>query len=192
MCIKCGVDYMGLNFYLKSQRFIDVNKASALISGMSRGSDSKVAAVFVNAGNDQISECLDLCPEIGVVQLHGEEATEQVVALRESIGPDTEIWKAIKVAQQSDVAKALSWDEYADLVLLDGVAPGSGKAFDWEVITSDLSKIRWGLAGGINLSNIQGALKLKPALIDLASGVESSPGVKDFDKIQEILRVVRN
>jgi len=193
LCIRCGVDYVGLNFSKRSQRFIGVEAAKSLIRDSSfRTGAVKIAGVFVDMKPTEIRSYLDICPQISVVQLHGGETRAEVEDLRALLHSDVEIWKAVKVTQLSDINNIIEISSRVDLVLLDGSNPGSGESFNWELLAdSGLGKVRWGLAGGVRLSNLPAAIKLNPNLIDIASGVESSPGVKESAKIQEVMKVVR-
>ena len=100
------------------------------------------------------------------------------------------MWKALPVASASDVARAAAYAGAADLILFDakthkGALPGGmGLAFDWSLLAGYRGALPWGLAGGLNPTNVAEAIARTGApLVDTSSGVESAPGVKDTDKI---------
>ena len=99
-------------------------------------------------------------------------------------------WKALPVASASDVARAAAYAGAADLILFDAKTPkgalpgGMGLAFDWSLLAGYRGALPWGLAGGLNPTNVAEAIARTGApLVDTSSGVESAPGVKDTDKI---------
>ncbi len=135
----------------------------------------------------------------GVIQLHGAEPPAFLQALRELGG--WELWKAVRVRSEADVLQAFT--EYrgsADLVLLDGWHPerlgGTGIPFDWSFAASAGSlgagSPALGVAGGLDPDNVRGMVEaLRPDLVDVSSGVEVSPGIKDHARISDFVRSAR-
>jgi phosphoribosylanthranilate isomerase len=129
-----------------------------------------------------------------VIQLHGDETEGMVRDLRSE--GEWEIWKAVRVREQADLATAV--DRFAPLVnllLLDAWHPtelgGTGRRFPWEVLEgADLpSDLRIGVAGGLTPENVAEAVdRLRPDLVDVSSGVEASPGTKDPDRVRAFVR----
>lgn len=180
-----GVDAIGFVFYKKSPRYIDPMKAAAII----RKLPPFVSAVglFVNPEQAFIDEVLNLCP-LGVVQLHGDESPEfcQAQARR--------VIKAIPVHSPEDLERA---KQYACAILLDSKAPkgvygGTGHSFDWSVLYSFTHDYPLMLAGGLNITNVTSALSDRQWFaLDVSSGIETAPGIKDYDKMHEFITMVQ-
>lgn len=173
-------DYIGFVF-AKSKREVDIEQAQLLKSQLDQ--QIKAVGVFVNSSFDKIVELVDR-NIIEVVQLHGNEDALYIKQLKELI--DAPIIKAIKVTQAGDLDN-LNYD--VDYYLLDNKISGSGKCFDWALIKT-LDKPFF-LAGGIDLANLDEALKINCYGIDVSSGAEKK-GSKDRNKIVEIVRKVKN
>lgn len=181
-----GVDALGANFWPKSKRYLAAENADWL-----RGLAGKIlrVGVFVNEGSELP---LRLYREglIDAVQLHGDETPEDAAPFREAGVP---FIKAIGVKTRGDLERATEFGAAA--ILLDAHAPGvyggTGEVFDWNVATEfreqhpELPII---LAGGIVPGNARlAAESVRPAALDIASGAEISPGVKDFQKVAAFL-----
>ncbi len=181
-----GVDAVGFVFYKKSPRYIEPMKAAAII----RQLPPFVSAVglFVNPTQQEIDEVLASCP-LGVVQLHGDESPEfcQAQARR--------VLKAVPVATAEDLAKA---KQYSCPVLLDAKAPrgvygGTGTSFDWSLLHGFEHDYPLILAGGLDKDNVQQALACRSWFaIDVSSGVEIAPGIKDAAKMQALVACVQS
>jgi phosphoribosylanthranilate isomerase len=164
-------DYAGFVF-AKSKRKISADRAYALKRGLSPF--IKAVGVFVD---HDISFVRDLLERgiIDIAQLHGHEDEEYISAI------SAPVIKAVRIGEKFDYP--------ADYLLFDSSSGGSGEAFDWSLIPK-IDKPFF-LAGGINIGNITKAMKVNPFAIDVSSGVETN-GVKDREKILEIVRSVRN
>ncbi len=181
-----GVDAVGFVFYKNSPRYIEPMKAAAII----RQLPPFVSAVglFVNPSQQEIDEVLASCP-LGVVQLHGDESPEfcQAQARR--------VLKAIPVATAEDVLKA---KQYACPILLDAKAPkgvygGTGTSFDWSLLQGFEHDYPLILAGGLNKDNVLAALSCRAWFaIDVSSGVEVRPGMKDAEKMRDLVARVHD
>ncbi|MBD5608428.1 MAG: phosphoribosylanthranilate isomerase [Desulfovibrio sp.] len=185
---EAGVDYCGFIFHPASPRSISPKDAAAFDSG-----SLKRVGVFVNQDYDEISRIRN---EVGLdyLQLHGDQSRE----CAEKLGSENVIkvfWPQ-RYASRSEFETDLdSWAPYCAAFLLDAGANlgGSGKTLDWNALSETKFSRDWFLAGGLNPDNISDSLKaLTPAGIDLNSGVEASPGVKDHKKIGEILKIIRS
>ena len=173
-------DYIGFVF-AKSKRQVTKEQAKELKQKLN--SDIKVVGVFVN---EKIDKIISLIKEgiIDMIQLHGTEDDNYIIELKKYIS--CPIIKAIKVKGKDDFNDLTM---LADFYLLDGVTPGSGETFDWKLIQK-LDKPFF-LAGGINLTNIDEAMKVDCFGIDISSGVETG-GKKDPLKIETIVRRVKD
>jgi phosphoribosylanthranilate isomerase len=190
MLVELGVDALGVNFWPGSRRYVDPDTCGWLAE--SAGVILRVG-VFVNA-EEMLPMRLFRGGVIDVVQLHGDETPEQVRVFRDAGVP---VLKALGVAADGPAANPVSYD--ADGVLLDvhapGVYGGTGHAFDWEklrVFRGDHPSTPVILAGGIVPENAAAAAAFGPSALDVASGVEFSPGIKDPDKVASLLKALRN
>jgi phosphoribosylanthranilate isomerase len=174
---RLGVDAVGFVFYPKSPRYIDPDKAAAII----RQLPPFVSAVglFVNPTQDLIAEVLQKVP-LGVIQLHGDESPAFCKAQRRRVV------KAIAISGEEDLKRASKYD---CPLLLDAKAPqgvygGTGTSFDWSLLDGFTHNHPLILAGGLNASNIEEALSVRQWFaVDVSSGVEVSPGIKDDTKL---------
>jgi len=178
---RMGVDAIGFVFYPKSPRYILPMQAAKII----RQLPPFVSAVglFVNPKQSDIDEVLQHCP-LGVIQLHGDEPPEFCMA------QSRRVMKAIPVSSAEDLKRAQS---YPCPVLLDAKAPegvygGTGTSFDWSLLEGFEHNHPLILAGGLNATNIEAALTVRQWFaVDVSSGIESSPGIKDETKLSEFV-----
>jgi phosphoribosylanthranilate isomerase len=190
--VDCGVAALGVNFWPLSKRYISPDDAAPWLRAV-RGSIVRVG-VFVNASHDFIAEVYAQ-GLIDVAQLHGDESAEDVQFLVEKNIPCI---KAIGIRDEDDLAQ-LKLYEQAQALLLDTAAPGvyggTGATFDWSLAIEAkfrLPTMPIVLAGGITPQNAAQAIAtVHPAAIDIASGAESSPGVKDFVKVKALQEAVK-
>ena len=176
---KLNPDYIGLVF-AKSKRQVSIKQAIKLKSKLN--TNIRIVGVFVNEDIEKVLKILDK-NIIDIVQLHGIESEDYIKTIK---GRSTkEVIKAIKVSCFEDIEV---WkDSCADYLLLDS-GQGTGRTFNWDNIQG-LNRPFF-LAGGLNLENINEAiLKIKPMAIDISSGVETN-GVKDFEKMKEVIKIV--
>jgi phosphoribosylanthranilate isomerase len=183
---RLGVDAVGFVFYPKSPRYIDPDKAAAII----RQLPPFVSAVglFVNPTQDLIAEVLQKVP-LGVIQLHGDESPDFCQAQRRRV------IKAIAIGGEEDLKRARKYD---CPLLLDAKAPqgvygGTGTSFDWSLLEGFEHNHPLVLAGGLNASNIEAALSVRQWFaVDVSSGVEVSPGIKDDTKLCDFVARVNS
>jgi phosphoribosylanthranilate isomerase len=189
--VELGVDAVGFNFWPKSKRYLDP-KGGRWTEGLA-GKILRVG-VFVNEASD-LPYRLYGEGMIDVVQLHGDETAEAVAGFSKAGIP---VIKAVGVKDAADMEIAGGYG--ADAVLLDAHAPqvfgGTGEVFDWALaqgFRSRFSDIPMILAGGITPGNARQAVsEVMPAALDVASGAEISPGVKDFEKVKALLAACRS
>ncbi|MCY4290580.1 MAG: phosphoribosylanthranilate isomerase [Roseovarius sp.] len=188
--ISAGAAYIGFNFFPKSPRYIDIDSAANLTSKV-HSSVIKVALI-VNE-SDQFLDSLLSKVALDMLQLHGSESPERVAEIKSRFGMP--VMKAIGIAEVSDLRQINAYAYVADQLLLDARPPadserpgGNALPFDWNIIAGYSWTAPWMLAGGLTAKNVAEAVKLTGASqIDVASGVESRPGVKDERLIREFI-----
>lgn len=178
-------DYAGFVLVPGRTRQITHEQAAALKKQLSK--DILAVGVFVNERRDVIARLLD-CGVIEMAQLHGQETEEDVRWIKERTGKP--VIKAVSVKSADDVKR---WRRSAaDFILADNGAGGSGRTFDWGLISDVLQDGAPPvfLAGGININNLDAALALKPYAVDISGGVETD-GAKNPELIREAINKVR-
>lgn len=188
---RAGAAALGLNFFPASSRYIGgVENARALMQS-APPSNGKWAGVFVNeslASLEQIQSELKL----DILQLHGNETPEFVCGVKHAF-PQAEVWKAFRVATREDL-KTIP-DFACDGWLLDakvaGLHGGAGVSFDWSILDALPRSTTLILSGGLNPNNVAEAIRqVRPNWVDIASGVEISPGEKSVELIEAFLKNV--
>lgn len=188
-----GADYIGLNFWPKSKRYLAPERGS-LIASVARSTGAiQVVGVFVDADLEEVTEVLSWV-DLDIIQLHGDEHPEEVAAI--AAATKRPIWKSVAIGSASDIEHLETWP--AEVLLLDTPSTGkggSGKTFDW-THASDARRrygsIKFALAGGLDPSNVAAAIDaVEPWAVDVASGVEVGPGVKDAAKVSAFVAAVR-
>ena len=189
--IDSGADELGLNFYEKSSRYISPKDARKIVEALPRG--TRTIGVFVDK---PINELLETYKLVGLdgIQLHGNEKEEYINELMRQT--DRFIIKAFRVSSKYVLDDAV--DSSATFVLLDGYSPnemgGTGTKFDWN-IASEVAFINPEsvyLAGGLTPENVANAIRaVRPYAVDVASGVESSPGKKDPIKVAAFIKAAK-
>ena len=179
--IAARADHVGFVFFEKSPRHLTLRMAAALAD---RALDrvSRVG-LFVDADDRTIGDAVGAA-KLDALQLHAAETPERAAELRNRFG--LPVWKAIPVASGADIARANGYVGAANLVLFDakgakGALPGgTGTRFDWSLLSNWRGDLAWGLAGGIGPKNVADAIaETNAPLVDVSSGIESAPGVKD-------------
>lgn len=185
-----GAAYVGFVFFPKSPRHLGFSQAAALSRTVPAGV-CKVA-LTVNADDALLTALLNEVP-VDMLQLHGDETPDRVTEVKTRFG--LPVMKAVGVADAGDLRCMEDYFDVADQILVDAKPPkgadlpgGNGVAFDWHLIAARRWPVPWMLAGGLNPSNVADAIRLTGAgQVDVSSGVESAPGVKDVDLIRKFL-----
>ena len=193
--IEARADYIGLVFFAKSPRNVSLRDASMLAERAT--GRTKVVGLFVDANDTTIGEGVTAA-RLDIIQVHGKETPERVAQLRAQFG--LPVWKALSVASRADVVNAAAFAGVADMILFDAKAPkgadlpgGLGLVFDWDLLSAYRGEAPWGLAGGLSPDNVADAVRRTgTALVDVSSGVESAPSVKDADRIRTFCFNARN
>ncbi len=189
--VQAGARYLGFVFFPKSPRNVTPQQARDLALDVPAGV-AKVALV-VNADDRKIADILAAVP-IDMLQLHGSESPERVAEIKQRFG--LPVMKAVGVATADDLPALDAYAAVADQLLLDAKAPkgydlpgGNGLSFDWRLIAGREFARPWVLAGGLTPDNVAEAVRLTGARqVDVSSGVESAPGVKDLNRIAAFVR----
>jgi len=185
--MDAGADLIGFNFYPKSPRYIDVGRCRDIMSVMRKCGHITYVGVFVNASVEEVRATLETCG-LSLAQLHGDETIETLNAL------DGKAFKAFRGVPEKlngfarEVAPAFLSD-----ASVKGVYGGSGVTADWSAAAELARKYPLLLAGGLTPENVAEAVgRVKPWGVDVASGVESTPGEKDAGKMKAFVQAVRN
>jgi len=191
-----GADFVGLVFYPPSPRYVTAAEAAQLVAEV----PARVIKVglFVDMGDDMLTDILAQVP-LDLLQLHGVETPARVQEIRQLT--NIPVMKAIRVATARDIADADPYLNVADRILFDAKAPpdmkgalpgGNALAFDWNLLAGRQWPCPWMLSGGLHAGNVAEAIATTGATaVDVSSGVESSPGVKDLSLIREFLSIVK-
>jgi len=196
-CLELGVDFVGFNLYSGSKRYVPPADAARLWAEGARGhaGRGRPAAVLVDPTPELLAEAFAVFPALEVCQFHGRETAGTLASFAALLGP-RKVWKAIGVHNQSDIAAATVFAGHAHLVLFDSaavpvgakVAGGSGQAFDWTLLAAYRGPLPFGIAGGLKPGQLASLRAYAPAVIDVCSGVETAPGIKDAACIAALIQ----
>lgn len=182
-----GATWMGLIFAEKSKRCISLETAKHIVETV----PFNYAAVVVDSAIEEVLE-LATTLNLSAVQLHGREDQAYIDALRQQLPPTCQIWKAV------GVTASIANQAYnnVDLVLFDckvgEQSGGTGQQFDWQLLTEHSTDQAFAIAGGLNPDNVQQAMHYRPDLLDVNSGIEQSPGVKDRVLLEQLFIRLRD
>ena len=195
VALESGADLVGFVFFGPSPRNLDLPTARSL--GARVKARAGKVALTVDATDDALADIIAaLKPDM--LQLHGTETPERVVAVRTRFG--LPVMKALPIAARADLSPIRLYAHVADRLIFDARAPqdatrpgGLGKAYDWSLLKDIDVGIPFMLSGGLNADNVAQAIAVTRAPgVDVSSGVERSPGVKDADKIRAFIRAARD
>lgn len=187
---EAGARYGGFVFFPRSPRHVTTEQAAALAlavpDGMAR------VGLFVDPDDETLDRVLQTVP-LDILQLHGKETPERVAEIRARIG--LPVMKAVGIAEPADLPALLDYGLVADLLLVDAKPPkgaalpgGNGLSFDWRLLAGRRMLKPWMLAGGLTSANVAEAIRLTGAqAVDVSSGVETAPGVKDAGLIRDFV-----
>ena len=192
--VDAGAGYIGFNFFPKSPRYLTIETARTLALDIPEGV-AKVA-LTVDADDALLDQITARVP-LDMLQLHGNETPERVSAVKARYG--LPVMKALGVADAADLEAINIYASVADQILVDAKPPrdaklpgGNGLTFDWRLIAGRRWSVPWMLAGGLTPENVGEAQHLTRARqVDVSSGVESAPGVKDVSAISAFIVAVR-
>jgi len=186
-----GARWVGFNFYPPSPRAVTPQQAAALCALVPP--QVRRVGLFVDADDAAIDAALAAAP-LELLQFHGRESAERVAEVRVRFG--REVIKAVPLAGPEDIAAAGRYEDVADLLLFDAKPPlradalpgGNGLAFDWSLLVGTQWRRPWMLSGGLNAALLPEAVRISgSAAVDVSSGVETRPGMKNIAKIREFL-----
>jgi phosphoribosylanthranilate isomerase len=191
--IRAGASHVGFVHFAKSPRHVEAERMRALAA--LAPSHVERVAVLVDPVDEMLAELVGT-GALTALQLHGKESPERLAAIRARFR--LPVWKAVSVKTRADIDAARSYAGAADLILFDAKTPdgaalpgGMGLRFDWTLLRGAAPAGPWGLSGGLDASNVAEAIRITGApLVDVSSGVESAPGVKDVDKIAAFCKAV--
>lgn len=188
--VDSGAAYAGFVFFAKSPRNVSLEEAR--IAALSAPEGLCKVALTVNADDATLEAILAAVP-LDMLQLHGSESPERVAEVRARFG--LPVMKAVGVADEGDLETLFEHSLVADQILVDAKPPkgaalpgGNGLTFDWRLVAQRRWLRPWMLAGGLTSGNVAEAIRLTGARqVDVSSGVESAPGVKDATKIADFV-----
>lgn len=192
--VAAGATYVGFVFFPKSPRHLAIPAAARLAAEVPPGV-AKVA-LTVNATNAEL-DAIAGAVAIDMVQLHGAESPERVSEVRARYG--LPVMKAVGISGEADLALIQTYGKVADQLLIDAkpqegaaLPGGNGLAFDWQLVARKYWPCPWMLAGGLTPDNVAAAVRLTGARqVDVSSGVECAPGIKDEELIRAFVAAAR-
>jgi len=192
--LLAGADMVGFVFFPASPRHVSLEIARSL--GRQVNGRAKKVALSVDADDALLANSIDaLQPDI--LQLHGKETVARLRDIKQKFG--LPVMKAVAVETRSDLAALPGYAAVADRILFDAKAPrgatrpgGLGTAFDWHLLENLDLKLPFMVSGGLNAANVAEAVRVTGAGgVDISSGVERAPGVKDPEMIRAFVRAAR-
>ncbi|MBI5163623.1 MAG: phosphoribosylanthranilate isomerase [Magnetospirillum sp.] len=189
-----GADLVGLVFFPPSPRHLTIARAAELADLVPE--DVTKVGLFVDADDATLDAVLTQV-RLDLLQFHGSESPERIAAVRLEYG--LPVMKVIPVATAVDLAAAAPFLDVADRLLFDARPPkgavlpgGNAAAFDWSLLTGWRAPLPWMLAGGLDAANVAEAIRISGApAVDVSSGVESAPGIKDPARIEAFIRAAK-
>jgi phosphoribosylanthranilate isomerase len=192
--LDAGADMVGFVFFEASPRHVSLEAAREL-GQIARGRATKVA-LTVDADDATFSNIIETL-QPAILQLHGQESVSRVRDIKQKFG--LPVMKAIPVGVAADLASVPGYAAAADRILFDARAPkdatrpgGLGVPFDWHLLKGLKLAVPFMLSGGLSIDNVGEAIAItRPDGVDVSSGVESAPGIKDPDMIRAFIRAAR-
>ncbi len=193
--ILAGASYVGFVFFPKSPRHLELEAAAVMAASVPVG--IMKVALTVDADDAMLDTLTGQVP-LDMLQLHGSETPERVAGVKSRYG--LPVMKAVGIADAGDLPQLETYGRVADQLLVDAKPPkgadrpgGNAMAFDWTLIAGRRWPVPWMLAGGLTPENVAQAVRLTGARqVDVSSGVESAPGVKDADKMRAFVEAAQS
>ena len=193
--IAAKASHVGFIFFEKSPRHVTPETAAPLAAN-AQANGLKAVAVTVDAGDEYLDHIVDVMRP-NILQLHGKESPERAAELKAKYG--LPIWKAFAISAAKDLEKITPYASIAESYLFDAKPPkgsdlpgGNGVSFDWSLLNTLDPSIHYMLSGGLNAQNVgQAILTANPPGLDLSSGVESTPGIKDLGLIKLLFAAIK-
>lgn len=191
--IEAGADMVGFVHFARSPRHLELDPIGELIS-LARGR-AETCVLLVNPDNTVVAQVAALGPDW--IQLHGPETPHRVEAIRDEAG--IAVLKACPIGSAEDCVAVAAFADSADRLLLDAKAPkeatrpgGLGTPFDWNLLKALDPELSFMLSGGLTPDNVAEAIEMtRPLGVDVSSGVETSPGVKDAQLVRSFIEKAR-
>ncbi len=182
-----GADFLGFIFVPDTPRFVEPERAAAIAAEVrGRGDAPKIVGVFRDASNDYISSIAELVG-LDLVQLHGAESEDDIRDLRIPAVKTLRVADALPETQATPSAAWLLFDTYDE-----HRAGGTGRRFDWGLLAGYARAKPFFLSGGLGPDNVAAAISLvRPDAVDVGSGVEAAPGVKDHGKLARLFERIK-
>jgi phosphoribosylanthranilate isomerase len=192
--LDAGADFLGLVFFPPSPRFITPSDAGELFQYLPE--EAKVVGLFVDPSFAEIEQVLSSV-RLDMIQLHGSESVERIEEIRFEFGHP--VMKALSIATAADLDAAREFAEVADWLLFDAKPPkdadrpgGNAVSFDWTLLQGRSWACPWMLAGGLTPETVAEAIRISGATaVDVSSGVESAPGIKNAEKIARFIQAAK-
>jgi len=193
--LRHGARMLGFNAFPKSPRYVTPDRLAALAA---RVPDHVERVSVMVDPDDATLETWIRAGRLSIVQLHGNEPVARAEAIRDRYG--VKVMKVIRVAEAADLDAAAAYEPIADWLMFDAKPPreatrpgGNAVAFDWRLLSGRTWRRPWLLAGGLDVDNVKEAVALTGTrFVDVSSGVESKPGLKDPAMIRAFLETVRD
>jgi phosphoribosylanthranilate isomerase len=190
--VEGGARYVGFVFFPPSPRSLTPSRAATLLASAPTGPTR--VGLFVDADDALLEEVL-ASVALDMVQFHGAEPPERVAEVKARYG--LPVIKAVPIAGADDLVRARDYEDVADMLLFDARPPkgasrpgGNAQAFDWALVRDRGWRLPWLLAGGIDAGNVVAAVRASGApAVDVSSGVEDRPGVKNPANIRALLKI---
>jgi len=186
---------LGFVFYPQSPRAISPELATEFVRRLPTG--VKAVGLFVDPEDSWLEQVLSQVP-LDMIQLHGDESPDRVAEIKAYY--PLPIIKAVKIGDAADLENILKYRHRADIILLDAKPPsnvtpmlpgGNGLSFDWTLLADMPLPGPWMLSGGLNAENVTEAVEITNAkMVDVSSGVETAPGQKSLELMEEFLQQV--
>ena len=191
---RAGADFVGFVYFEKSRRHVSAARAGELKKLLPE--HVKSVSVLVDPSDALLIDITKhFAPDY--LQLHGSESAERVLHIKQQFA--TRIIKVVKVQNAADIEAVKGFEQIADMLMFDATAPkgadlpgGNGVAFDWSLLKEKTFTLPWFLSGGLTPQNVKAAIEASGAsMVDVSSGVESAPGVKDAGKIESFIKAAK-